>query len=111
MGEIGLAIHSELAPGKVVTVMLLVSNQTMDIWHPQNKSSPVPAGLLNTVRKRCKNRKMKLFEDNGADYKVDPATRRKEDESDQAFAALSFDEVLAEEKEHMDRYRAGNRRA
>ncbi len=37
-----LAIQSELAPGEVVTVILLVLSETMDIWHPQNKSSPVP---------------------------------------------------------------------
>mmetsp|Transcript_68901 Transcript_68901/g.132921 ORF Transcript_68901/g.132921 Transcript_68901/m.132921 type:complete len:400 (-) Transcript_68901:411-1610(-) len=108
--EIRLAIQSELAPAKVVTVILLVLSETMDIWHPQNKSSPVPLKLLNSVRKRAKQRQMKAFEDNDTDCKVDPATRSKEDEEDQEFAGLSFEDVLAEEKLHLERHRGGHRR-
>jgi len=101
--EIRLAIQSELAPGKVVTVILLVLSETMDIWHPQNKLSPVPPKLLNSVRKRAKQRQMKLSEDNNADCKAeDPVTRRQEEEDDQEFAEMSFEEVLAEEKLRME---------
>jgi len=107
--EIRLAIHSALNCGQVDTVVVMVLSNTMDIWNPLNKSSPARRAMLNRVQNRCRHTKSPLlFENCGGPSKADPGTKRKEEKADRAFAALSFEEVLAEEKVRMDRCRAGS---